>query len=103
MIEGRWFITPRARDDYRRVMERAMDDDQVLIELAPLTLRAHRVKEYPDGKELWRGRALNNHRLRLIVAPPKPPHTLPALVAVLPSHNSNRVPSAPGSAPAPPR
>lgn len=79
----RWFITRAAVDDYRRAVARDMDDDQALIELCPLAERAHQVKLYPDGRELWRGRALNRRRLRLIVGPPRREGDRPALVAVL--------------------
>lgn len=87
---SRWYITRSAKDDYRRAVGRDIDDDQVLIELGPLTERAHRVKQYPDGKELWRGRAINHHRLRLVVAPPRRSGEQSALVAVLDSFDGAR-------------
>lgn len=86
----RWFITNTAMDNYCNVVGRDIDDDQVLIELEPLIERAHLVKEYPGGKQLWRGRAINHHRLRLIVAPPQRPELKPVLIAVLSSFGPPR-------------
>lgn len=92
-LQPRWYITFAAIDDYKRVTGRDMDDDQALIELVPLTHRARLNRTYPNGRQLWRGRALNRRRLRLLVAPPRPPHTQPSLVAILPEHDgANAIP-----------
>lgn len=80
----RWYITLAAMNDYRRAVARDMDDAQVRVELEPLSERAEQVKQYPNGKQLYLGEAIDRRPLRLVVMPPKRPRHLPSLIAVAP-------------------
>lgn len=55
-IEGPWFITRAALEDYARLRGKSQAD---ALELRPALMeeiaRAHYVKQLADGSELWRG------------------------------------------------
>lgn len=79
----KWYVTAKAVVDYRRLVAAELDAVQAHAELEALGQRAHRVKAYPDGRELWRGRSPGRRRLGFVVTPPRRAELLPALVAVL--------------------
>lgn len=86
-IEGPWFITERAARDYGRLMRLPADSDleRERFELAQLSARAHLVRRQGNGLELWRVKALDGRRIRLLVGEPpvRFPGAKPALVQVL--------------------
>jgi hypothetical protein len=77
-MNGRWFITPHAVDQYRRRVHQC-SHDEARDDLIALSARAHFVKPLHSGCELWR--TGKPHRLRLIVGPGE--GDMPALVTVL--------------------
>jgi hypothetical protein len=71
-LDGPWFITERAARDYGALMRYAPDSDleRERSELAQLSARAHLVRRQGNGLELWRVKAFNGRRIRLIVGEP---------------------------------
>lgn len=80
---GRAFISPHAIRAYRRRIRQCTNED-ALADLIDLSQRAHFVRTARDGCELWRAPGPN--RIRLIVGPGE--GSLPALVTVMPEHDS---------------
>jgi hypothetical protein len=83
-IEGPFFITERAARAYA-ALARLDDLEQARAELAQLAARAHLVRHQGNGLELWRVKAFDGQRIRLLVGEPEArfPGAKPALVQVL--------------------
>jgi len=83
-IEGPFFVTERAARDYATLM-RLDDLERARTELAQLAARAHLVRRQANGLELWRVKAFDGQRLRLLVGEPAArfPGAKPALIQVL--------------------
>lgn len=78
---GRWFVTPHAVHRFRQRVPggAAMSFETAQAAIVADSLRAHHVRSYADGSELWRaGRPL---RTRYIVRPQS--NGLPVLQTVL--------------------
>jgi hypothetical protein len=89
-IEGRWYVTDRAAREYAHLMRpRTIDIDEATGELIELSAQAHFVRDQPNGLALWRVKASNGARIRLLVGPPdgvRGAGTVDALVQVLGEH-----------------
>jgi hypothetical protein len=83
-VEGHFYITERATSDYAALM-RLDDLERARTELAQLSARAHLVRRQGNGIELWRVKAFDGQRIRLLVGEPEArfPGAKPALVQVL--------------------
>jgi hypothetical protein len=92
-IEGPWYITERAAREYGRLQGYPADSDleRERTELAQLSARAHLVRRQGNGLELWRVKAFDGRRIRLLVGEPpvRFPGAKPALVQVLSGAPSN--------------
>jgi hypothetical protein len=82
--DSHWFLTTRAINDYA-ALARLDDLERAWTELAQLSARAHLVRRQGNGIELWRVKAFDGQRLRLLVGEPAArfPGAKPALVQVL--------------------
>ena len=95
-LDGRWYITETAAGEYVTLMRpRVIDLDEATDELIELSERAHRVRVQDNGLELWRVKASNGRRIRLLVGQPPPafrqrPGVKLALVHVLGEHGGVR-------------
>lgn len=87
-LEGRWYITDRAAREYAQLMlPRSIDAEQATDELIGLSEQAHLVRLQDNGLELWRVRASNGFRIRLLIGEPEGVQRgKPALVQVLGEH-----------------
>jgi hypothetical protein len=83
-VDGPWYITESSARQYAALM-RLDDPEQARAELAQLSARAHLVRRQANGLELWRVKAFDGQRLRLLVgdSAARFPGAKPALVQVL--------------------
>lgn len=81
-MDGPFYITERATREYAALM-RLDDVEQARTELEQLSARAHLVRRQGNGIELWRVKAFDGQRIRLLVGPPPFPGGKPALIQVL--------------------
>jgi hypothetical protein len=90
-LEGPWFVTDRAAREYAELM-RLEDLEQARTELHQLSARAHKVRDQPNGLELWRVWVSSTDRVSLLVGAPATrfPGAKPALVQVLPARARSR-------------
>lgn len=86
-IECQWFLTDAAISQYA-ALARLDDLERARTELAQLAARAHLVRRQENGLELWRVKAFDERRIRLLVGEPNAhfPGAKPALVKVLAGH-----------------
>lgn len=85
---GKFFVTPHAIDQYLLRVRPGVSRQEALADLIRTSLGATKVRDFPDGRELWRGPNKGVVRRLLFIVAPSREGVLPVIETVPPRRQS---------------
>lgn len=85
---GKFFVTPHAIDQYLLRVRPGLSRQHALVDLIRMSAGATKVKDLPDGRELWRSPNKGVVRRLLFIVAPSQEGVLPVIETVPPRRQS---------------